>query len=53
MVPPPALRTVLDTVILYGMSCTKRFVPMKRYFDYFKMIFIFLQKKRKSLGSHS
>ena len=53
IVPPPALRTVLDTVILYGMSCTKRFVPMKRYFDYFKIMFIFLQKKGKSLGSHS
>ena len=53
IVPPPALRTVLDTVILYGMSCTKRFVPIKRYFDYFKIIFIFLQKKEKSLGSHS
>ena len=50
---PPALRTVLDTVILYCMSCTKRFVPMKRYFDYFKIIFIFLQKKGKSFGSHS
>ena len=51
--PPPALRTVLDTVMLYGMSCTKCFVPMKRQFDYFKIIFIFLQKKGKSLESHS
>ena len=26
---------------------------MKRYFDYFKIILIFLQKKGKSFGSHS
>ena len=31
------------------MICSKHFVPMKRYFDYFKIIFIFLQKKGKSL----
>ena len=45
--------TVLDTVILYGMNCTKRFVNIKRYFDYFTTIFTFLQKEGSALGSHS
>ena len=27
------------------MNCTKRFVPMKRYFDYFMTIFIFFKRK--------
>ena len=44
--------TVLDTVLLYGMNCTKRFVHMKRYSDYFTTIFMFLQKEGKCLGSH-
>ena len=33
---------VLNTVILYGMLCTKHFVHMKRYFDYFTTIPTFL-----------
>ena len=40
--------------ILYGINFTKRFLHMKRYFDYFTSIFTFCQKLKevKGFGSH-
>ena len=41
-----------STLTLYGINCTKRFVHMKRYFDYFTPIFTSSQKERRGFGSH-